>query len=814
MPNLIVPTEKQQIFIDNWDKSILLQACVGTGKTFSLALRVSKAIENGILPEKILCVTFTNRAAIEMRERIKKQCPIQAHKVVIKTFHSFCAQVLYQSAKKVGIPQDFGIFDDDDSLDLIANLNLPEYLNLPERDICSLIQNYKIDRVEPTLGRTKPENFLSAFNLYQNQLRAYSALDFADLIACVNYAFKTNPLVQREWSKRFLMIQVDEMQDTHLAEYNIIAFLARYGHNLVLSGDFDQTIYEWRGSRPQNVIKRFTYDFPRHLTINFDENHRATKTLIEAACAVVATYSHNPFPKPAEKVEVGSPIIIKSLANEFREAAWIAEKIKQLHNKGVGYSQIGVLTRSNKRATVVSEALEKSRIPHLNAEKYQFFQRKEVKDCLSYLKFILNPEDQPSFRRLLRSVARDISPEIVKNIQAAETESSGLCLSDFGSITTLLLNEPYAILLKAFESGSVIVFDSETTGLDPKTDEIVELAAYKILNGRVVEKFHRFIKPSRLVGESFYIHGFSDDYLEKNGQDAKLVLSDFDRFSANSVLVGHNVRFDLEMVEANSYRQGISFKYQVYYDTLIIAKRFLQESSYRLQDLADSLNLPHKPSHQAEADLAATWDLLNYLVPLIKITAPKRQSLVRNYAKQFRPLALQLDRWKRLLKETRPHELLIIALQESGLFDFYKNNPRQMASLDELVQTFIDRDDPKLHPRMALDSILKFAALAKNIDRIDLEDRVAVITVHQAKGLEFEVVFMPGLTEKEFPNYYALVENKELEERRVFYVGLTRAKKQLFLSYYQQDDYNFRIPSRYLRLIPKESIEQTKTGSE
>jgi len=197
MPSLVEPTERQQRFIDNWDKNILLQACVGTGKTFSLALRVSKAIENGIPPERILCVTFTNRAAEEMRERIKKYCPTKAHQVVIKTFHGFCAQVLYQSAKRVGVPQDFGIFDDDDAKDLISSLKLTDFLLLPEDKINTLFQNYKIDEMLP-LGTIKPEDFLLAFHLYQNQLRANSALDFADLIAVVNQALKTNPMVKAE----------------------------------------------------------------------------------------------------------------------------------------------------------------------------------------------------------------------------------------------------------------------------------------------------------------------------------------------------------------------------------------------------------------------------------------------------------------------------------------------------------------------------------------------------------------------------------------------------------------------------------------
>ncbi len=607
------------------------------------------------------------------------------------------------------------------------------------------------------------------------------------------------------------MIQVDEMQDTHLAEYNVISLLAKHGNNLVLCGDFDQTIYEWRGSTPQKVIQRYAQEFPDHLTINFDENHRSTKTLIEAACAVVSTYSRNALPKPTSKVEVGPPIIIKGLINEFNEATWIAQEIKHLHQKGVKYSEIGVLTRSNKRATVVSKALESNGVPHLDAEKYQFFQRKEVKDCLSYLRFLLNPEDQPSFRRLLRSSGYNITNAVIDMIEDAE--KTGLRLADFGSVTTLLLDDPYAILLKALESGSIIVFDCETTGLDPKVDEIVELAAYKILNGSVVEKFHRFIKPSRLVGDSFYIHGFSDNYLKQNGEDVRLVLSDFYQFCANSVLVGHNVKFDLKMIEAASYRQGYSFKYQAYYDTLIIAKRFLESSSYRLQDLAALLNLPHKPLHKASADIEATLDLLKYLRPLIKKTAPPRQEMVRCYAKLFRPLALQIARWKKLLKETRPYDLLEIILQESGLLELYKNC-QQMASLDELMQTFIDKDDPKLHPVTALDAILKFASLAKNIDRIDIEERVAVITIHQAKGLEFQIVFMPGLTEKEFPNYYAIIEKRELEERRVFYVGLTRAKKQLFLSYYREDMYKSRTPSRFLRLIPSKVSQAARAGSE
>ena len=807
MPTLIKPTPLQQKFIDNWDKSILLQACVGTGKTFSLALRVAMAINKGVPPEKILCVTFTNRAADEMRERIKKYCQGYAHRVVIKTFHGFCARVLYQSAKRLGIPQDFSIFDDDDTIELITELNLTKILNLEEKQISSLIQTYKIEGVLPK--HINPQLFINAFTMYQNKLSANCALDFSDLISLVNKAFNENHLVQEEWSKRFDLIQVDEMQDTHIAEYNIIAFLAKHGNNLVLTGDFDQTIYEWRGSEPEKVIRCFSQDFPQHLTINFDENHRSTKTLVKAACSVVSTYNKNPLPRPAANMEIGSPIVIEGLLDEYSEAEWVANEVKNLHKSGIPYSKIGVLTRSNNRATVVSQAMQLMEIPHITADTYQFFQRQEVKNCLAYLRFLLNPEDQASFRRMLKNYS--INETVIDNIIAAE--STGLRLSDFGSWSTLYFSDPFTPLLQALESGSIIIFDCETTGIDPKVDEIVQIAAYKIQNGRLLEEFHRLIKPTKSVGDSFYIHGFSDDYLNKRGEDGKTVLLEFKNFAANSVIVGHNVRFDLDMVQAVLQRYGLSFEQQYFYDTLIIAKRFLDEPSYRLGDLAKSLNLPHKPTHQADEDVAATWDLLRYLAPLIKKDASQRRQLVQSIAYLFWPLAAKIGKWKDLVKVNRPPEVLKIVLQESGLFDQYKDKPLKMVSFRELLNTCKIRDDHNLHPGLALDTFLKFASLAKNIDRIDTEERVAVITVHQAKGLEFDVVFMPGLIENEFPNWFALNENKEIEERRVFYVGITRAKKQLLLSYHLYSGDRYRKPSRYLRLIPQTTEQKIRTGS-
>ncbi|NLM38563.1 MAG: UvrD-helicase domain-containing protein [Firmicutes bacterium] len=803
----IRPTDAQRKFIECVDRSILLHACVGTGKTFALANRAAEAIRRGILAERILCVTFTNRAAEEMRQRIELYCPADSHKVVTRTFHSLCAWIIRQGAVKLGIPQDFCIIDEDDAQDIIDDLKLPKLVHLSASTIYYVLEAYKLyGRVVPpeegpALQRSTVERL---YALYHRELAAYKALDFSDLILLTHRAFKPNGPLADEWSTRFDLVQVDEMQDTTLMEYEVVAHLARKAQNLVLAGDFDQTIYEWRGSVPETVIDRFRQDFPRQEYMTFVENHRATETLVRAAGSVVSALSKT-APRPAKAATKGDPIMIHSAPDERSEAGWIAQEIKRLRRRGVPYKDIGVLCRSNKRARAVSGVLEAEQVPHITVEAYEFFRRQEVKDCMARLRFLLNSEDRVSARRILQRPASGVGDATMKRIEDAG--KSGLRLTDLFSLSALDYGDPFELVLNAVQHSTLIVFDCETTGIDPLEDDIIELAAYKIHKGALVDTFHRYLKPRKPVGRSVYVHGITDAFLTENGEKPRDVLRDFVDFIGGGILVGHNVVFDIRMLESACSRNEIAFVRDNYADTLSLARRFMETNSYKLGDLAERLSLSHRPTHRAIDDVATTWELLKYLVPRIERGAAERRRTVQAAAHVFRPLAEQIDRWRSLMTELRPYQLLDLILEESGLFDYYRREENRLRNIDELRNTAREIDDRKLPPLQALEAFVSFAALVRNIDRIDRQDRVAVITIHQAKGLEFDVVFMPGLVHYEFPNYGAMREGRIDEETRIFYVGLTRAKQKLYMSWHATaSPQKRREPSQFLRLLPRDIV--------
>jgi DNA helicase-2/ATP-dependent DNA helicase PcrA len=780
-----------------------------------LAERVLHAIHDGISPKRILCLTFTNRAAKEMSERLSNFCPDQFQDLTIKTFHGLCASILRIEAREFGLPADFVIYDDADCIELVK-----EVFNLSnERDAQQLFFSLANCKVKATGHALSLHNL--ARNLYaplgdhvaklaaqyQAILKKRHALDFADLVFYIRVMLKQEPEISKRWSGRFDFVQVDEVQDTHLSEYNIVKHLAMNSGNLAMIGDLDQTIYEWRGSEPDAVINQFKCDFDP-TTYSLTWNYRATKTLLNAASGFADSFEYRQTKiTPAPECEVGDLIQIYSANNERAEAEWIGRQIQQLGNdrKDFLYSRVAVLARSHRRTEVVSQTLERLGIPCVTVERFQFFMRQEVKDALAYLRLIINPFDAGAMRRVLLRPSHGIGEVTIKAV-VEEGRECGFSLTDMASGQTFIDGDPFSDLLEAYSSGVVTVFDVETTGFSVNQDEVVEIAAVRLIEGKAQAEFHAYITNQVSVGDSQRIHGHSDDFLAEHGQSAKDVFAKFFKFAENSMVVGHNVGFDIKMVTTQAQKVGIEVPSLEWEDTLELANRFIESERYSLEVLAEKLKLRHLPSHKAMDDVKATIDLLEILVPLVSRRADYRQALVYRYGKGFELLAQQMDHWRDASQSRRPADLLDDLLTESGLYQYYQAEEKRLQNLRHLVQIFQDTDDPCLYPDTALRSILEFIALAKNLDQVSQEkNQVPIITVHQSKGLEFDSVFIAGATEDEFPSFFSIRDNKLEEEKRLFYVAMTRAKKNLFISTYAKDYRGYqRVASRFLREIPYE----------
>jgi len=812
---------EQTAIANHTEGAILVLAPVGTGKTRVLAERVRRALEKGIPPQRILCLTFTNRAAREMLERLSQYCPEQQSQLTIKTFHGLCAAILRVEARQIGLPADFVIYDDADCVELIKEAfqvsNDREaqqlFFTLAKCKVQAEGQQLSIvnwvNCVYVPLGRDRA---LAAAQ-YQTMLQKRHALDFADLVFYIRFMFNREPEIRQRWSDRFDFVQVDEVQDTHLSEYDIVKQLAVHSGNLAMIGDLDQTIYEWRGSEPARIIQYFKQDF-HPTTYSLTWNYRATQTLLNAASSFADSFEQRQTTiAPAPECEQGERIQVYSAPNERAEAEWIGRQIQQLANKTrlFVYSRVAILARSHRRTEIVSQTLEQMGIPCVTVEQFQFFMRQEVKDALAYLRFLLNPFDAGAMRRMLLRPTRGIGDATLKAV-VADGKSCGFSLTDMAASRTFQDGDPFSNLLRAYSTGIVTVFDVETTGFSASRDEVVEIAAIRLVNGSYQDEFHAYLANTVDVGDSERIHGHSNRFLAQHGSAAKDVFSQFFEFAQSSILVGHNVSFDIKMVTVQARKAGLAVPSLQWEDTLELANRFIDAERYTLEALAAQLNLPHLPSHKAMDDVRATVDLLAVLIPLANRRADYRQALVYRYGDAFEGLAAQIERWREASQCQRPAALLEQILTESGLYSYYRNDEKRDRNLRQLVQIFADRDDSTLHPDTALRSLLEFTALAKNLDQISQDDnQIPIITVHQSKGLEFDTVFIAGATEGEFPSFLSIRDDKLEEERRLFYVAMTRAKQRLFISGYLQDKRNYQKHiSSFIKEIPSLFIQPSK----
>ncbi|MEW6049366.1 MAG: 3'-5' exonuclease, partial [Bacillota bacterium] len=318
------------------------------------------------------------------------------------------------------------------------------------------------------------------------------------------------------------------------------------------------------------------------------------------------------------------------------------------------------------------------------------------------------------------------------------------------------------------------------------------------------------------------VHGLSDARLAREGVPARQAFEEFTRFVAGAVVVGHNVGFDRRMIAAHARRVGVALEFGRVADTYEMARRFVGGDDLTLEGLCERFGVVAGTGHRAADDAEATGELLARLLPLVERDGAVRRAVVQEARKAFEPLAGEIEALRGVVTVLRPPALLDEVLRRSGLGPYYEREPKRAANLDELRRIFAEKDRlfaggedvakagggatqgsggqlPSPDPLSSLEDLLNFAAMAKNVDRLSPDNgRVRVLTVHQAKGLEFDVVVVAGLSEHEFPSYPSIREGREIEERRLFYVALTRARRRLLLTGHGMHDGKVRKPSPYL----------------
>lgn len=401
---------------------LLIMAGAGSGKTKVLTCRIANLLAHGVAPWKILAITFTNKAANEMKTRAEKMIGAQAKNVWLSTFHSFCARILRYEIEVTGVyKKNFVIYDMGDSQALIKecvkqlNLDTDKFSNVANR--ISDAKNNLTDAThyrEYIFRREKisdfDKNVVAIYELYEKKLIENNALDFDDLIMVTVKLFRDHEDVLEKYQDKFQYILIDEYQDTNVAQYVLTKYLAAKHENICVVGDADQSIYGWRGADMRNILN-FEHDYPNATIITLEQNYRSTRQILAAANALIKNNINRKEKNLWTENEQGEKVKFIHCISDRSEAAYVAKEIRRLITKeNYQYKDIAILYRTNAQSRVLEEKFMQSEIPYIIVGGLKFYDRKEIKDILAYLRLVLNPYDHISLLRVVNVPRRGLGP--------------------------------------------------------------------------------------------------------------------------------------------------------------------------------------------------------------------------------------------------------------------------------------------------------------------------------------------------------------------------------------------------------------------
>lgn len=435
--------DRQCEAVKHTEGPLLITAGAGSGKTKVLTCRIAHLLELGVAPYRILAITFTNKAAKEMKERVTNLVGAQADSIWLSTFHSFCAKLLrFEVDGFHGYTRNFTIYDSSDQLvlvkDCLKKLNLDDKQFMP-RSVLGTISSAKNVLMDAKAFAAKASDFYEqkvadVYALYQEKLRENNAVDFDDLLFLAVRLLQEKEDVREKYQSRFQYILVDEYQDTNHAQYALTKILAARWRNICVVGDADQSIYAWRGADIRNIID-FTRDYPDAASIKLEQNYRSTKTILHAANAVIDNNESRPKKTLWTENPAGKKIIHYQAQTEHDEADYIAGVIYNRHEiSHEPYGDMAILFRTNAQSRVLEEKLMRYAIPYTMVGGTKFYDRKEIKDVLAYLRLLYNPEDSLSLMRIINVPKRNIGATTMEHV-AAYAEEQGISLFEALSST-------------------------------------------------------------------------------------------------------------------------------------------------------------------------------------------------------------------------------------------------------------------------------------------------------------------------------------------------------------------------------------------
>lgn len=788
-------SEEQEAVVAAQRGPLLVLAPVGSGKTWVMARRLARAIQDGLEPERCLSLTFTNRAARELRERVSR-LEGRAAQAPVMTFHSFCAHLLREECAEAGLPRDFSILDELDSLQALEkarpdnvdpNLKAGDFMHRLGRRLSAL------DPEACTIGAisAKALNGLDGdhkawLGAYLGALKQSACLDFTLLVHQARALLAQLPELRARWAARYRWVQVDEVQDTHLSEWSLLEVLASAHGNLAFFGDLDQTIYGWRGSQPARLLEAFRAALGDPLALSLETNHRGTRAILDLAGHVAdGLPDRHTRLNPSPALPQGDPVRWILADTPAVAARQVARDLAGRCGRDGGGA---VLARSGATCRQIASELEREGLTPLLEEDLRLARRPEVKALLAPLRLVANGEDLGALRHWLAwGGPHDDLRASLERIQP-HARDSHLALTDLVRLDVLRRGDPFADLLDAWEGSHHVVLDIESTGLDAQVDEVVEIACQRWARNVELDRLHLLLKPSRPLDESASVHGLDEALLRREGRPPAQALTELADYVGASLVVGHNVGFDLGMLHAQASRLGVRLSLQAHEDTLRLARRVLRTGSMRLGELATRLSLRTEPTHRAMDDVGATQALLEALLPAVVESREDRRDLVTLAVHAFSPWAEALEKLRALSRTLRPAELITLAAGEA----WYKQGlrgqdlPRAVERLARWARQLDEDGLSHLPPQEALRAVLEQTALARPVDLLE-EGAVPVLTIHAAKGMEFDQVWLVGLCQGVLPDFRNQRGEGLAEERRVCYVGITRARKTLCCVAWRED---------------------------
>jgi DNA helicase II / ATP-dependent DNA helicase PcrA len=525
--------DAQRLAVLTTEGPTLIVAGAGSGKTRVLTYRVAHLIrDKRVPPTAILAITFTNKAAREMRERLRHLVGGVVKAMWVSTFHSACVRILRRSGGALGYGSNFTIYDEGDAERLMTQVCRQlefDPKRLAPRAIRHAVSAAKDELLGPEELADQALGFFQkrtaeAYRLYQQRLVESNALDFDDLIMQTVRLFREHPEVLAEYQRRFRYVLVDEFQDTNPAQYVLLRLLAAGHRNLSVVGDGDQSIYAFRGATVRNILD-FEADYPDASVILLERNYRSTQTILSAANAVIANNLERKPKNLWTAIGAGNPIVRFQAENEHDEAAYVVEEVERLHDQGVDYGQVVVFYRTNAQSRPLEEVFVKAGLPYRIVGGVKFYDRREVKDLLAYLKAVINPLDEVSLRRVLNVPRRgigDTSERAIGRFAAEEGIPFGEALRRAGEIPGLGSRQARSV------ADFVAVLDELAAGIAEGRSPSVLVQDAWTLSGLLRElEADGSIEGQGRVENVRELQSAAEEYELREGQEAEPTLAGF-----------------------------------------------------------------------------------------------------------------------------------------------------------------------------------------------------------------------------------------------------------------------------------------------